>query len=151
MNDITIDEAALFLMLLSANFERDPIKDSIQGELSDDSEQFILKCINRLAFFEDLHSQKQLETAIHKFDELKDISSSTAEIIQHCAKPLLISPEDRDMVYYLCNEIIYLKGRIEEDSKEEKYLSKLDYYLKVDSTFASTIYFIAIINNILRS
>lgn len=151
MDELTTCEGGLFLMFLSANFEWDPITDSINGELPEDAVQYILKCIRKLALFQDVTMQDQLEEAIQKYNDLKEFSTTTAEIIQHCAKPLLESPMDRDMVYYLCSEILALNGRVMPDSKEEKFLDKLAYYTKVDSTFSSAVFFIEIINSSLNT
>jgi hypothetical protein len=151
MVKITKAEASLFLLFLSANFDWDEATNSIQGELPENAEQFILNCISRLSLLTDFYLQEQLEEGILKYKEVQDYSTSIADIIQYCAPALLQSPEDRDAVYYLCSEIIYLNGQIKEDSKEDKYLNKLCYYLKVDSSFSNAVFFIEIVNSALKS
>lgn len=150
MDELNIHEAALFLLLLSANFEWDPITNSIQDELPPEAEQFIFKCFG-FPLFRQFNEQKKLEEAIGIYNDLKDFSSTTAEIIQHCAKPLIPDTDARDMTYYLCSRIVNLNGLVQQDSKGDKYLSKLSYYLKVDPVYTGAVFFIGLLDNALKS
>lgn len=150
MDELNIHEAGLFLLLLSGNFEWDPITNSIHGELPSNAEKFILKCLG-FPLFRPFSTQKQLEEAILKYNDLKEFSTTTAEIMQHCAKPLLQDTDARDMTYYLCSRIVNLNGLIQQDSKDDKYLSKLSYYLKVDPVFSGAVFFIGLLDNALKT
>jgi hypothetical protein len=147
---ITLPESSLFLLLFSANI--DTMDSQLRaGELSEKEEQFILKCVNKWEFYDDFYSQTQLESAIEKYQVVKLSSTDEEDFIEQCAEILIKEPPLRDITYYLCLEIIFLNGGIENESREEIYISNLEHLLGLNPDVANFIFGMEIFKTILDS
>jgi len=150
MDKITLPESSLFLLLLCANIDAD----LTDGELTEDEEKYILELVSKWEFYDDFYSQSQLESAIQKYHNALNGSIRSAneeDFIEQCAEILVTEPPIRDITYYLCLEILFLKGRVEKDSKEEVVLGELQYQLKLNPDVADFIYGLEIFKIILTS
>lgn len=150
MEKITLPESSLFLLLLSANVDAD----LTAGELTEDEEKYILKCTTKWGFYDDFYSQQQIEVAIKKYHDVLNgsiRSENEEDFIEQCAEILLTSPPHRDMTFYLCLEILFLKGKVKEGSKEDILLGELQYQLKLNPDVADFIYGLEIFKTILNS
>lgn len=139
MDKITLPESSLFLLLLCANIDAD----LTNGELTEDEEKYILMLVNKWGFYDDFYSQSQLEGAIQKYHNVLNgsiRSTNEEDFIEQCAEILVTEPPIRDITYYLCLEILFLKGRIAKDSKEEILIGELEYQLKVSPDVADFIF-----------
>jgi len=150
MEKITLPESSLFLLLLSANVDAD----LTDGELTEDEEKYILKCTSKWGFYDDFYSQSQLEASIKKYKDVLNgsiRSENEEDFIEQCAEILLTSPPHRDMTYYLCLEILFLKGKIEKESKEDILIGELEVQLKLNPDVADFIFGLKILKTILDS
>src|SRR5712692_4796096 len=128
MATITLPESSLFLLLFAANIDAE----LTNGELTDQEESLILRCSNKWRFYDDFYSQEQMEAAIGKYQRFKKGSVDADDFIEQCAEVLVTEPPLRDMTYYLCNEILFMKGQISKDSPEDNLIAKLERILQVD-------------------
>ncbi len=147
---ITLPESSLFLLLFSANI--DTMDSQLKaGELSEKEQELILKCVSKWGFYDDFYTQSQLESAIEKYQLVKRSSTDEDDFIEQCAEILIKEPPLRDITYYLCLEIIFLNGGIENESREAIYISNLEYILGVNPAVADFIFGLEIFKIILDS
>jgi hypothetical protein len=145
MAEITLPESSLFLLLRSANIDAE----LTNGELTEDEEKLILRCVNKWGFYDDFYTQDQLVSAIKKYQDVYKDSYNDEDFITQCAEILINKPPIRDITYYLCNEIIFLPGRPQRDSKEEYFLNQLERILKVDPAISTFLFGLEVFKRIL--
>lgn len=137
----TVPEASLFLLLLSANVDTTSDKFGLKGgELTGQEEAFILDLCNRWSFYADVSSQSQIESAIAKYQHVKSLSLNREDFIEQCAELLTPEPVLRDITYYLCLEILFMNGRLIEDSVEEDLMLKLERIMKINPSVADFVF-----------
>jgi len=145
MEELTLPESSLFLLLRSANLDGE----LTNGELTEDEEALILRCVNKWGFYDDFYTQEQLVAAIKKYQNVYNDSYNDEDFIIRCAKLLVDEPPIRDITFYLCNKIIFLTGRPERDSKEEYFLNQLERNLNVDLSVSTFLFGLEVFNKIL--
>lgn len=147
MATITVPESSLFLLLFAANIDAE----LTNGELTEDEESLILRCSNKWGVYDDFYSQEQMEAAIGKYQRFKAGSVDADDFIEQCAEVLITEPPLRDITYYLCNEILFMKGRPSERSAEMDLIGKLERILDVGSGVADFIFGQQVFEAILKS
>src|SRR5689334_12178559 len=146
MEQMTLPQASLFLLLFTSNV--DTMDSELQsGELSEKEEKFILNCVNKWSFYGSFYTQTSLESAIAKYQDIKNASTDESDFIEQCAEILLPSPPHRDMTFYLCTKILFLEGKPNE--KDGIYLGNLERILEVNPGVADVCFGIETLNHIL--
>lgn len=147
MATMTVPESSLFLLLYVANIDAQ----LTNGELTEDEESLILRCANKWSFYDDFYSQEQMVAAIGRYQRFKTGSVDADDFIEQCAEVLITEPPLRDITYYLCNEILFMKGRPAEESAEMDLIGKLERILEVESGVADFIFGQQVFEAILKS
>jgi len=136
-----LPEATLFLLLFAADVDTATDKLGLEsGELTEQEESYILGLCNQWGFYEGFSSQSELEAAISKYQRLKSLSLNQDDFIGQCVELLPPEPGMKDIIYYLCLDILFLKGQITPDSVEEDLMVKLERILKINPDVADFIF-----------
>jgi hypothetical protein len=147
---LTVPEASLFLLLLAANVDTSTDKFGLNGgELTEQEEAFILGLCNKWGLYGGFSSQSGIEAAITKYQFLKSSSLNREDFIVQCAELLIPMPALRDITYYLCLDILFLNGKIVEDSVEEDLISNLERILKMNPAVADFVYGLEIFKTVI--
>lgn len=138
---LTVPEASFFLLLLAANVDTSTDKFGLKGgELTEQEQAFILGLCNKWGLYEGFSSQIGIEATIAKYQLVKSSSLNREDFIEQCAELLRPEPALRDLTYYLCLDILFLNGRIVEESVEEDLMVVLERILKMNPAVADFVF-----------